>query len=177
MDPSWDPSELKGKIVLLGYMGVPGKTLPNDEDRFFTPLNPQLSGRSHPDMYGVVVHANILRMALDKDYVYVFPTWLNWLVAFSLSLVLLPLFVSWYVEKAVWFHLFTMLVQLFLSIFFVFLTIRVYGIFNIKVESSAVLVSILLIGDFLLFYDHLVKFFKHKMHWNIRSKFLKGSHG
>src|SRR6478672_3402552 len=121
-------------------------------------------------MYGVVVHANILRMALDNDYVYVFPTWLNWLVAFTLSLVLLPLFVSWYVEKAVWFHLFTMLVQLFLSIFFVFLTIRIYGSLNVKVESSAVLVSILLIGDFLLFYDHLVKFFKYKMHWNIRSK-------
>ena len=177
MNPSFNPDALKDKIVLIGYMGLEnGKTNPLDEDKFFTPLNPQLSGRSHPDMYGSVMNANIIRMALDKDHIYAFPSWLNWTLAFMLSWVLLPMFVRWYVHKAVWFHLFTMFIQLLFSIFFVFFTIWLYALANIKIESSAVLIAILLMGDFLLFYDHLVKFLKYKLKWNFHSKFLEGGH-
>ena len=177
MNPAFDADALKDKIVLLGYMGVENKSLSKlDEDRFFTPLNQRISGRSLPDMYGVVVIANILRMELDNDFMYAFPQWLNWLVAFLLSWILLPMFVRWYVHKAVWFHLFTMLLQLCITMVFVFLTIWLYANANIKIESSAVLVSVLLIGDFLLFYDHLVKFFKYKLKWNFNSVFFGHEH-
>lgn len=177
MSDTFNTQNLKDKILLLGYAGeqnAPGNKL--DEDRFFTPLNPQLSGRSYPDMYGTVVHANILRMGLDKDFIYTLPTWLNWLLAFMLNWLLLPMFVRWYVHKAVWFHLFTMLLQLAISMLFVYFTILMYAYQNIKIESSAVLVAVLLLGDFLLFYDHLVKFLKYKLKWDFNSKFLEGGH-
>jgi CHASE2 domain-containing sensor protein len=177
MSPTFNIDSLKDKIVLLGYMGLPNNS-PNrlDEDRLFTPLNKQLSGRSLPDMYGTVVIANILRMELDNDYIYAFPVWLNWLLAFIFSWILLPLFVRWYVHKAVWFHLFTIVLQLCISMGFVFLSLGLYANLNVKIESSAVLVSVLLIGDFLLLYDHLVKFFRYKLRWNFNSVFLGHEH-
>lgn len=178
MDPSFDPDTLlKGKIVLVGYMGrtdTSGSQL--DEDRFFTPLNKRLSGRSLPDMYGCVLNANIIRMALEKDYIYAFPSWLNWVLAFSLSWVILPLFIKWWVHKAVWFHLYTMLLQLVVSMLFVFLTVLLYAKLNLKIESSAVLVSVLLLGDFILFYDSLIQYFKRKLNWKFHSKFFEGAH-
>ncbi len=56
---------VRGKIVLLGIMGPNTKT-PSTEDVFFTPMNKKYIGRSYPDMYGVVVHANIISMILDS---------------------------------------------------------------------------------------------------------------
>lgn len=177
MNPSFDPGILKDKIVLLGYMGSSdGSSGALDEDRFFTPLNPRLSGRSHPDMYGSLIHANILRMTLDKDYVYSFPQWLNLLLAFLLSLLLLPWLVKTWVHKGVWFHLVILLVQLTISILFVFLTIVLYAKANVKIESSAVLVSVLLLGDFILFYDAIVQYLKRRSKWKFHSKFFEGAH-
>ena len=177
MNPSFDPGVLKGKIVLLGYMGNPdGSSGLLDEDRFFTPINPRLSGRSHPDVYGLVLNANIVRMALDTDNVYSFPQWLNLLLAFILSLLLLPWLVKTWVHKGVWFHLVILLVQLTISILFVFLTIVLYAKANVKIESSAVLVSVLLLGDFILFYDAIVQYLKRKSKWKFHSKFFEGAH-
>ncbi len=177
MDPSFNPDSLKDKIVLLGYMGRTDTARDQlDEDRFFTPLNKRLSGRSLPDMYGCVLNANILRMALDKDYIYTFPSWLNWLLAFSLSWMILPLFIKWWVHKAVWFHLYSMLLQLVVSILFVFLTVLLYAKLNLKIESSAVLVSVLLLGDFILFYDSVIQYLKRKLNWKFHSKFFEGAH-
>ena len=39
------------------------------KDRYFTPLNEKYSGRSHPDMHGVLVHANIISMIQHADYI------------------------------------------------------------------------------------------------------------
>ncbi|CAN5358048.1 hypothetical protein BH09BAC2_BH09BAC2_21720 [soil metagenome] len=175
-DSSFDVNFLKNKIVLIGYLGNTGVQTKLDEDRFFTPLNPRLSGRSHPDMYGMVIHANILRMALEDDYVHIAPKWLNIIIAFVLSLLVLPYFIHLYVHKPVWFHLETMLIQVTMSILFVFLTILLYAKANIKVESSSVLIAVLLLGDFVLIYDSLVRFFKHKLNIKFHSKFFEGAH-
>lgn len=177
MDPAFNPHTLTGKIILIGYMGVPGSGKNSlDEDRFFTPLNPRLSGRSLPDMYGVIIQANIIRMVLDKDYLFVFPSWLNFCLAFFLSWLLMPLFVRWYVHKALWFSLFTMIFQMAISILFLFFTLWLYANANLKVESSAVLVSVLLIGNFLSFYHHLIKFLKYRLKWNFTSKLFESAH-
>ena len=58
---------LEGRILLAGFMS-------NDADqslidRHFTPLNKVAAGHTMPDMYGVVVVANICKMIADKDYI------------------------------------------------------------------------------------------------------------
>ena len=47
-----DPEIFADKVVLLGYMGNKIDDAFDFEDRFFTPLNEQISGRSVPDMNG-----------------------------------------------------------------------------------------------------------------------------
>jgi hypothetical protein len=162
MNPEFKTEVLKDKMILLGYMGrEDGKAAQVDEDKLFTPLNPRLSGRSYPDMYGAVFNANVIRMALDKDYIYTLPPWLNILIAFILTWLLIPVFVKWYVHRPLWYHLWLVLAQLGLSIFFVFLTILFYTWANVKIESASLLVAILFMGDFLLFYHHIIKYLKH----------------
>ncbi|MBI5325990.1 MAG: CHASE2 domain-containing protein, partial [Ignavibacteriae bacterium] len=59
---------VKNKIVLFGYLGPDVKTL-STEDNFYTPLNPNYIGKSYPDMYGIVIHANIISMILNGKYI------------------------------------------------------------------------------------------------------------
>jgi CHASE2 domain-containing sensor protein len=55
------PEEIRGKIVVLGFIGLPGSGF--DEDKFFSPLNDRKSPYK-PDMYGSVFHANIIAQVL-----------------------------------------------------------------------------------------------------------------
>ena len=178
-----DSNTIKNHIVLFGYLGVENMTADRtknlytiDEDKLFTPLNGQLSGRSYPDMYGVTVHANILRMMLDDDYIKVIPAWLVWTLAFLLSWALVPVFCKWYNDRPMWFHPFTKFVQLFLSIVVVYISMLLYHYANIKLESAVLLAATVFLVDLILFYDAFVKFLKAKFHLNINSMFLEG-HG
>ncbi len=63
---------ISGRIVLLGFVGPELGSL-SEEDNFYTPMNPQYIGKAYPDMYGVVVHANIISMILNKKYINVLP--------------------------------------------------------------------------------------------------------
>jgi CHASE2 domain-containing sensor protein len=173
------PGVFKDKIILLGYLGKPPlfERAPIDEDRFYTPLNPRLSGRSYPDMYGVVIHANILRMALDRDFVIDVPTWLNWTIAFLISWMLIPVFSKWYIHYAMWWHFYTKLVQLGISVLFVFISVWLYAYANTKLDSSTILIPVLLLVDMILFYDALVKFLRKKFNWKFHSIFFEGAHG
>ena len=69
LNGEFDKKDIEGKIVLLGFMGETfGDYVPGDI--FFTPLNKKLIGRSLPDMYGVEVHANVIKMIVDKEFIY-----------------------------------------------------------------------------------------------------------
>lgn len=83
--------KIRGKIVLIGYLGPePGETY--TEDIFYTPMNPKYVGKSEPDMYGAVIHANVMSMILEEDYVFKFADWVKNLIlvlAVLLNMVLL----------------------------------------------------------------------------------------
>lgn len=64
----YEKEQLANKIVLIGFCGEDENAY-SMKDRHYTPLNEQYTGRSHPDMYGVIVHANIISMILDGDYI------------------------------------------------------------------------------------------------------------
>lgn len=91
MDTTRDLSFLKDKIVLMGYLGEPMGN-PSLEDVFFTPLNPEMAGRSVPDMYGITVHANILAMMLGEYYIAQAPEWLDPFLALVICLLNVSIF-------------------------------------------------------------------------------------
>lgn len=63
-----DFSFIKGKIVLLGFLGI-DTSRQCTEDIYFSPLNERFVGKAIPDMYGVVIHANVLSQFIDEDYI------------------------------------------------------------------------------------------------------------
>ncbi|MBI3365348.1 MAG: CHASE2 domain-containing protein [Ignavibacteriae bacterium] len=70
----------QGKIVLIG------STMPEDKDLFPVPIG---EGRQEGDnqMFGVEVHANVLRQILDRDFIRHQPLWMTVLIVIGLSAI------------------------------------------------------------------------------------------
>src|SRR5207244_2794484 len=73
---------IHGKIVLMGFMGSDLKSAPVLEDIHFTPLNQVYLGRTYPDMYGVVIQANIISMILKGNFINRMKKFWLWLISF-----------------------------------------------------------------------------------------------
>jgi CHASE2 domain-containing sensor protein len=85
---------IKDKIVLMGFLGRDLRDTSWD-DKFFTPLNKKFAGRARPDMYGVVVHANIISMIMNEDYVEQLEEWHKY--AFAILICFLNVALFWYI--------------------------------------------------------------------------------
>ncbi|HUR64737.1 MAG TPA: CHASE2 domain-containing protein [Chitinophagaceae bacterium] len=150
MTGQFDTSLIAGRIVLLGYVNLD----PNDlEDKKFTPMNPKFAGKSIPDMNGVFIHANIISMALDDNYIKKVPLWLNILIAVVVCWLHMSFFVHYYLESHIWFHLAAKIAQVASAIFFVWLGIYLFDKYRLKVDLKFSLVTILLAVDVIYFYE------------------------
>lgn len=154
-----DSNLLKNKIVLIGYIGAS----PDDiEDKHFTPLNEKFTGKSVPDMNGVVIHANIISMILSGKYISKVPGWLSFLLSVLLTWVFMAYTIKFFLEKHLWFHLIIKCIQLLLTIVFVYVGIFMRSSFGISVSFSILIVAIILAVDVLYFYDALVRWLSRK---------------
>jgi len=146
----------KDKIVLLGYLGNDEWNIPM-KDRFFTPLNEQYAGRSLPDMYGLVIHANIIAMLIHGNYIYNLPGWLAGILEliFCYANVLL---VFWlYKRFPEPFHGIARGVQIF-EFVIVFLLIAVlFHYFKIRIDFDSGILALLLVYDFIMIYESFLK--------------------
>jgi len=167
----FDESLITGRIVLLGYVN----TNPSDlEDKKFTPMNSRFAGKSIPDMNGVVVHANIISMALDKDYIKKVPLWGNLLMAIIICWLHMSFFVHYYLESHIWFHLAAKIAQVASAIFFVWLGIYLYDRYRLKVDMKLSLVTIVLAVDVIYFYEAWAVWMHKK--FNFRTVFKPHHH-
>ncbi len=147
-----DPADsvLAGKIVLFGYINND----PNDiTDKKFTPMNERYYGKSIPDMNGVVVHANIISMVLDKNYIKNLPLWANLLIAVFVCWLHMSFFVHYYLESHIWFHLVAKIAQVVSAIFFVWLGIYLFDQYWLKVDLKLSLIVIVMAVDVIYFYE------------------------
>ncbi len=150
---------LRNKIVLMGFMGTDlyNKTL---EDIFFTPLNERYAGKSFPDMYGVVIHANIISMILRKNYVDSMPQWVSILLAFVISYI--SAFVIYNIKKNYkdWFGALTKIYILIFSLINLFAGVMIFHHFNYKINLTLALAVIVLTVTAIELYRFFVsKFF------------------
>jgi CHASE2 domain-containing sensor protein len=177
-DADFNTAVFKNQIVMVGYLGLPQTRtqLKTDEDKFFTPLNPRLSGRSYPDMYGTVIHANILRMLLEDDFVKVVPKWKTALISFFIIWLLLPLMCGLFFKGDVWFNTTGTLVQLFGSIAIVFCTVLVYKHLNTRFDPGLLLGCLVLLPTFINLYEALLVFLRYKLRLRLHSRFLEKDH-
>jgi CHASE2 domain-containing sensor protein len=145
-----DPSAIKGKIALMGYINLDPN---NIEDKKFTPLNEKFAGKSTPDMNGIVIHANIISMILDKNYIKKLPSWFAWVVAILIGWLHMSFFIRYYLESHIWFHLVAKIAQLLSAIFFVYVGIFLYDQYKIKLDMKLTLIVIVMAVDVIYFYE------------------------
>ncbi|HMK25617.1 MAG TPA: CHASE2 domain-containing protein [Chitinophagaceae bacterium] len=145
-----DDSTFVGKIVLFGYINTSSNDI---EDKKFTPMNERYAGKSIPDMNGIVVHANIISMALDKNYIKKVPLWGNLLLAVLVCWLHMSFFIHYYLESHIWFHLAAKIAQVLSAFFFIWLGIYLYEKYRLKVDMKFSIVTIILAVDVIYFYE------------------------
>ncbi len=152
---------LESKIVLLGFHGTAQspKVL---EDLHFTPMNPHYSGRSNPDMYGVIIQANIISMILEERYLNKIPLWLTYVLAFIILYLHMFVFVKFYIFNQIWYDVLSRVSQIFMSVLLVGIEILVFAIFGWTIKMAIILVPVLLSLDVLFVYDGIAKFLNKK---------------
>lgn len=144
------------KIVLVGY--APEDIWANPLiDRHYTPLNKNYGSKAIPDMYGIVIHANVLSMVLNRNYVERAPKWLSYLLAilFCYFNVLLIHWIYFKFHEA--FHGITRALQVIEFIVLFFLIALLFYYFRIKIEFSIGILALLLAYDVIMIYESLIK--------------------
>ena len=144
------PELLANKIILMGYINPDPY---NIEDKHFTPFNKRFAGKSTPDMNGIVIHANILSMLLDGKYIKAIPPWLYWIITIIIAWLHVALFMRYYIEEHIWFHLVAKLAQIFFAILSVYIGIMFFDWFDIKINMKISLIVIILAIDIIYFYE------------------------
>lgn len=150
------PTMLKDKIVIMGFLGSDLRDTSWD-DKFFTPLNKNYAGKTRPDMYGVVVHANIVSMILNEDYIDVLADWAEYVIAFIVVFLNTALF--FYITKKVpiWFDALSLLVQIIQVLLFSFLMVQFITWYDFKLNITITLAAVALVGTCFELYNTVLK--------------------
>jgi CHASE2 domain-containing sensor protein len=174
LDTNFVAETIKGKIVLLGYLGADYNSTTWDDDKYYSPLNEKPVGRVPPDMYGVVVHANIVSMILNKDYIDTLPNWLTWAIAIAFCYLNVALF-SWLSESKFWgpwYGIVSKVIQLLELIGLVYVMLYFFINQNLKLDLTLTFVVIALAGELIEIYEVMVQNLS-KM-FTGKAKMLKG---
>jgi CHASE2 domain-containing sensor protein len=154
---------IKDKIVIMGYLGD-RMDIMSWEDKFYTPLNKKLAGKANPDMFGVVVHANIIAMILEQDYVEQMANWQEVLMAIIVCLLNVALFSLINTNLPLYYDGITKLLQLIQLILYSALMVLIFDWFTFKLSITLTLAAVALVGDVYEIYMSVMKnlFFKIK---------------
>tara|TARA_Y100000034_G_scaffold137034_1_gene218962 strand:- start:16413 stop:17588 length:1176 start_codon:yes stop_codon:yes gene_type:complete len=157
-----DLSFIKNRIFLLGYLGDPTGNPYDIEDKHFTPLNKVVAGKSAPDMFGVVIHANIISMLLKKDFMFrVSKVW-EGIIALVLNYFLIMYFM--YIDKKYKIssrtkRKITILVVSLLLIWLALLLFKVGIIFTVM----PIIAFTFICASTIKYYKHLIRYLQTKL--------------
>ena len=157
LNENFDPSLLKDKIVLMGFLGQYIGDPSTVEDKYFTPMNKKFAGRALPDMFGVVIHANIVSMILNEDYMNQMTK--TWAAMFAIIACILnvAVFQIIYIKMDRWYDGLTKLIQLVEAVLLLFVIVIVFHYYSFKLDLTYGIIAILLAGDSLEVYNGVVK--------------------
>jgi CHASE2 domain-containing sensor protein len=140
---------LTDKIVIMGFVDIYGSDW---TDAFFTPMNPIYAGKTFPDMYGAVIHANVVSQILRGEYIDAMGPSGAILLAVIVAWLNAVVFTYIYYERGRWFDILLRSAQVGQALLALFLTILIFDAFHYKVDISYLLVVLLLGGDVLEIY-------------------------
>lgn len=114
------------------------------DDLHYSPLNERVSGKSFPDMYGVVVHANILSMILNGRYASLASKLTSYFFAFLITFLLNLYYISQINKKKHPAHAKFILVQFLVILLILYLFLMIYNWFLFKVSLGPIMISMVL---------------------------------
>lgn len=150
---------LKDKIVILGYSGSNEWNVPQ-RDRYFTPLNFTYTGKGRPDMFGIVLHANVIRMLIDGAYIHYVPTWINFVLAFLICYLTLLLFIWISQHYHGVYHPLARVIQIVQFAVFFFIIMWLFEHYRIKWDFSSGLLALALSVDTQLVYFSAIQYIR-----------------
>jgi CHASE2 domain-containing sensor protein len=137
---------IEDKIVIMGFLGnFIGDT--NWDNKVFTPLNVDNAGKSNPDMYPTLVHANIAAMILNKDYIETLTTTTSIIIAIILCYLNVLAFCWVYYKLDLWYDAITKIVQLIEVLILLSIIIFAFSGFAYKLNLTLAIIAVLLSGD------------------------------
>ncbi|HEX8547440.1 MAG TPA: CHASE2 domain-containing protein [Cytophagaceae bacterium] len=167
LDEEFDPSVIKDKIVIMGFLGADV----NENvwtDKFFTPLNANYIGKTYPDMYGVIVHANIVSMILAGSFIDEMPEYLNTCLSLILIFLNIWFLTCCFFKLKEWYDGGSNIIVLVEALILMFIVVLIFNKFNYKFDISLVIVALFLSGNMIEIYHGVLK-----LGFNtIRKKFL-----
>ncbi|CAH0999128.1 hypothetical protein LEM8419_00424 [Neolewinella maritima] len=149
-------SVFRDRIVIVGFIDSQARDAPI-EDRYFTPLNPVYTGRSLPDMYGAVIHANIITMLLDGNYIFELPGWLEGLLVLAFVYVNVLIIYHLYHRLPDSYHGVTRVMQLVELFCFFFLVALLFYHFRLKIDFTVGFLGLILAYDIVMIYESFVR--------------------
>lgn len=155
---------LKNAIVLFGYLGNPTANSFDIEDKYFSPLNSKFAGKTIPDMHGVVIHANVISMIMNKGFLKIFPKFFTYLLAFFISFYVILFAMKIYNKNTFIYAISIKAYQLIFSIIIVFIAFALLN-WNIYINILPILVFTLLGLEMIGYYVHLLKYLKKRFKW------------
>ena len=150
------PEVFENKIVILGYMGSDLSDTSWD-DKLYTPLNTEYAGRTNPDMYGVVVHANILSMILNGNFIDSMSERTGIIVGVILCLLNVICFSLIYRLLPRWYDGLTKSIQLIEALLLLLIVVLVFHFFSYKLNLTLGIIAVLFAGDSLEVYYGVLK--------------------
>jgi len=158
---SFSEDMIRDKIVIFGFHGFDLMDR-SWEDKFFTPLNINYAGRSRPDMYGVVVHANVVSMILNEDYIDIMPLWQSILLAIIVTFLTSALFFKIEYNIPIWYDLLSLVVQITIFTIFSVIMLLAFSYFSLKMDFTLTLAAVALVGTcFELYNGGILRFYEY----------------
>ena len=146
------PDLIRDKIVIMCFLGENLSDTRSFEDKYFTPLNSRYTGRANPDMYGGVIHANIVSMILSEQYLDQMKDWQANLLAILVCFLNVVVFSMVYHKIDNWYDGVTKLMQLLEALLLTFVIIIVFHFFHFKLNLTLTIIAVLFAGDTLEVY-------------------------
>jgi CHASE2 domain-containing sensor protein len=150
------PEMIKGKIVIFGFLGEYLGD-PSWADKFYTPMNKKLAGKANPDMFGAVVHANIISMILSEDFVNQMAEWQEVALAVIICLLNVALFSLINTNLPSWYDGITKLLQLIQLLLYSVLMVEIFAWYSFKFNVTLTLAAVALVGDVYEVYMSVIK--------------------
>jgi CHASE2 domain-containing sensor protein len=151
------PEIIEGKVVIFCFLGEVLGDRENFEDKFFTPLNETYIGRAFPDMYGGVIHANVVSMILNEDYIFALSETQKILLALVILFLNIMIFTWIYKKLPKWYDGITKLIQLAQLLAFIYIMIYAMDFYSLKLDLTYTLIAVAISGDGLEVFFGVVK--------------------